>query len=73
MPPFIKIAGRDKFIDGKGEMQKGTLGSGTFYNKQGDFVKYIALRCKCNEPDALHYEWLINVSELAIMNGVKIP
>ncbi len=129
MPPFIKIAERDKFIDGEGEMQikmfstinivntketkidegtlqrflgekvwfpsaafspyigwdaiddlsakatiqyKGTLGSGTFYNKQGDFVKYSALRYKCNEPDALRYEWLINVSEHAIMNGVKI-
>lgn len=131
MPPFIKIAGRDKFIDGKGEMQikmfsiinvvnakgpkidegtlqrflgeivwfpsaalspyiswetigdlsakatmnyKGTKGSGTFYfNKQGDFVKYSANRYKGNEPDAKRYEWVIDVSEHAIMNGVKIP
>lgn len=131
MPPFIKIAGRDKFIDGKGEMQikmfstinvvhakgsqmdegslqrflgeivwfpsaalspfisweaidslsakatmdyKGTIGSGTFYfNKQGDFVKYSALRYKGNQPDAKRYQWVINVKEHAVLNGVKIP
>ncbi|MCB2206970.1 MAG: hypothetical protein KQH67_01630 [Bacteroidetes bacterium] len=131
MPPFIKIAGRDKFFDGKGEMQikmfsainivnekgikidegtlqrflgeivwfpsaalspyisweaidslsaratmdyKGTLASGTFYfNKQGDFVKYSAHRYKGNEPDAKRYDWVINVKEHAVMNGIKIP
>ncbi|MHB1108315.1 MAG: DUF6544 family protein [Lutibacter sp.] len=131
MPPFIKITGRDKFIDGKGEMQiklfsainvvnakgpkvdegtlqrflgeivwfpsaalspyisweaidalsakatmdyKGTKGTGTFYfNKQGDFIKFSAFRHKGNEPDAKRYEWIINVQEYAIMNGVKIP
>ena len=131
MPPFIKIAGRDKFIDGKGEMQikmfstinvvnangnqidegtlqrflgeivwfpsaalspyiswepidalsakatmdyMGTKGSGIFYfNKQGDFVKYSALRYKGNELDAKRYEWVINVIEHAVLNGIKIP
>lgn len=131
MPPFIKIAGRDKFINGKGEMQiklfsllnivnekgskmdegtlqrylgeivwfpsaalsplirweaidshtakatleyKGTKGSGTFYfNKSGDFVQYRTLRYKGNEPSAKRYEWVIDVQEYAIMNGVKIP
>ncbi|MCK4699586.1 MAG: hypothetical protein KAT38_04615, partial [Bacteroidales bacterium] len=113
MPPFIKITGRDKFVDGKGEMlikmfsllnivnekgekmdegtlqrflgeivwfpsaalsqyitweaidslsakatmnYKGTTGSGTFYfNEQGDFVKFSALRYKGNEADAQRY------------------
>lgn len=131
MSPIIKIKGRDKFVDGKGEMlirmnsilnivnekgpkidegtiqrflgeivwfpsaalspyikweaidslsakatmeYMGTKGSGIFYfNEKGDFIKYSALRYKGNEPDAKRYEWVINVSEHAIMNGVKIP
>ena len=131
MSPIIKIKGRDKFVDGKGEMlirmnsilnivneegpkidegtiqrylgeivwfpsaalspyikweeidslsakatmeYMGTKGSGIFYfNEQGDFIKYSALRYKGSRPDAKRYEWVINVSEHAIMNGVKIP
>ena len=131
IPPFIKIAGRDKFIDGKGEMQikmfslvnivnekgvkmdegtlqrylgeivwfpsaalspfitweaidslsakatmdyKGTKGSGTFYfNEKGDFIQYSTLRYKGNEPEAKRYEWVIDVREYAVMDGVKIP
>ncbi len=131
MSPIIKIKGRDKFIDGKGEMlirmnsiinivkekgnkinegtmqrflgeivwfpsaalspyikwepidslsakatmdYRGTKASGTFYfNEQGDFIKYSALRYKGNEPDAKPYEWVVNVIEHAIMDGVKIP
>jgi hypothetical protein len=129
--PFLKITGRDKFIDGKGEMQikmfsllnivhekgikmdegslqrylgeivwfptaalssfitweaidshsakatmnyKGTKESGIFnFNEKGDFVQYHALRYKDNEPDANRYEWVIDVSEQAIMNNIKIP
>jgi hypothetical protein len=114
MSPIIHIKGRDKFVDGKGEMQmkmnsiinlgketgekmdegtlqrylgemvwfpsavlssyvtweeidsltakatmtyQGTTGSGTFYfNQQGDFVKFCALRYKGNAPDAKRYE-----------------
>ncbi|MDY0076940.1 MAG: hypothetical protein RBR87_06650 [Bacteroidales bacterium] len=131
MTPFIKIAGRDKFVDGKGEMQiklfsllnivnekgakmdegtmqrylgeivwfptaalsrhikweeidaysakatmeyKGTKGSGTFYfNEKGDFVRYSALRFKGNEAAAKPYEWIIDVSEYAVVDDVKIP
>lgn len=131
MPPFIKIAGRDKFVDGKGEMQikmfsllnivnekgskmdegtlqrylgeivwfpsaalspfitweeidnhsakatmdyKGTKGSGTFqFNENGDFIRYSALRFKGNEVDAERNEWVIDVKEHAVMNGIKIP
>jgi len=131
MLPFIKIAGRDKFVDGKGEMQikmfsllnivnekgskmdegtlqrylgemvwfpsaalspfitweaidnrsakakmdyQGTKGSGTFhFNENGDFIRYSALRFKGNEVDAERYEWVIDVREHAVKNGIKIP
>jgi len=131
MMSFIDISGRDKFIEGKGEIlikmfsllnivnekgekmdegtlqrflgeivwfpsaalsqyitweaidslsakatmnYKGTSGSGTFYfNEQGDFVKYSALRYKDIEADAQRYEWVITVKEHSIKNGIKIP
>ncbi|MFP4557223.1 MAG: DUF6544 family protein, partial [Bacteroidales bacterium] len=131
MSPIIHIKGRDKFVDGKGEMQmrmnsiinlgketghkmdegtlqrylgemvwfpsavlspyvtweeidsltakatmnyQGTTGSGTFYfNQQGDFVKFSALRYKGNDPDAKRYEWVIDVDEYAEFEGVRIP
>ena len=53
---------------------KGTTGSGTFYfNEQGDFVKFSALRYKGNEADAQRYEWVLTVKEHSIMNSIKIP
>lgn len=131
VPPFIKITGRDKFIDGKGEMQikmfsainivnekgrkmdegtlqrylgeivwfpsaalnpyinweavdsfsakatmsyMGTTGSGTFhFNKNGDFVRYSTFRYKNNSPDAKRYEWIIDVADYAVKQGIKIP
>ena len=53
---------------------KGTSGSGTFYfNEQGDFIKFSALRYKGNEADAQRYEWVITVKEHSIKNSIKIP
>ena len=74
LSPYIKWESIDS-LSAKATMDyKGTLGSGTFYfNEQGDFVKYSALRYKGNKPDAKRYEWVIDVKEHAIMNGVKIP
>ena len=131
MNPLIFIKGRDKFVDGKGEMRirmnslinvvnekgekmnegtiqrylgeivwypsaalspyirweaiddftakatmiyKGTEGSGTFYfNEEGDFVKFIAMRFKGNNSDAKRYEWIISVQDYAVMDGLRIP
>lgn len=131
MAPFVSVHGRDKFMDGKGEMQmtlngllnlgketgnkmdegtlqrylgetvwfpsgmvspyisweeldahsakatmtyKGTTGSGTFYfNKEGFFEKFIALRYMGNAADAKRYKWVISAQEHAEFNGIKIP
>lgn len=52
----------------------GKNASGTFYfNKQGDFIKYSALRYRGNEPDAKPEEWIISVQENRQVNGIKIP
>jgi hypothetical protein len=131
MSPFVSVRGRDKFTDGKGEMQmklyallnlgketgekmdegtlqrylgeivwfpsaalspyikweavdsltakatmnyKGTTGSGIFYfNAEGDFIKYSAMRYMGNEPDAERREWIIEADNHAVFNGIKVP
>jgi len=131
IPPFVRITGRDRFADGKGEMlikafslltvvnekgkkmdestmqrflaeivwfpsaalspylkweeldpltakavitYKGTNATGTFYfNEQGDFIRFSAMRYKDNRPDARRYEWVITVKEHSVVNGIRIP
>lgn len=53
---------------------KGSKGSGTFYfNKNGDFIKFSALRFKGNEPDAQRYEWVMQVEDYQTFEGIKVP
>jgi hypothetical protein len=131
MSPLIKIRGRDKFVEGKGEMlikmnsiinvvnekgprmdegtlqrflgelvwypsfvlspyieweaidkttakatmtYKGCTGSGTFYfNENGDFVKFVALRFMGNKADAKRYPWVLTVDDYAVFDGIQVP
>jgi hypothetical protein len=131
MSPVIKVRGRDKYIDGKGQMlirvnslinvvnekgeklDQGTLqrflgelvwypsfalspyieweaideysakatmsyngvtGSGTFYfNKQGDFTRFVAMRYQGNNADSKLFPWEITVSDYAVFDGIKVP
>lgn len=131
MSPWIKIRGRDKFVEGKGEMliklnsliniakenghrmdegslqrylgelvwfpslalspyitweaidsysakatmsYKGTRGNGTFYfNEEGDFIKFVALRFKGNKEDSKAYPWILTVDNYAVFEGIKVP
>jgi hypothetical protein len=131
MSPFVKIKGRDKYNDGRGEMliklyslfpivnekgpkmDEGTLqrylgelvwlpslalspyitweavdeyaanatmsyqgvtGSGTFYfNENGDFERFVALRYMGNEKDARKYPWEITVDEYGVFEGIRVP
>jgi hypothetical protein len=131
MAPLVSVLGRDKFLDGKGEMQmtlngllnlgketgekmdegtlqrylgetvwfpsgmvsphisweelnahsakatmnfKGTTGSGTFYfNNDGFFEKFVAMRYYGNAKNAKRYEWIITVQKYAEFSGIKIP
>ncbi len=53
---------------------KGTKGSGTFYfNSEGDFVKFTALRYMGNSPDAQRYEWVLVVEDYKTFEGIKVP
>jgi len=131
MNALLNFVGRDKFIDGKGEMlikmnallnvvkeqgskldeasmqrflgemvwfpslalseyitwetiddatakatmnYQGTTGSGTFYfNSEGAFVKFSALRFMGNEKDAQRKEWILLVDEHSTFEGITIP
>jgi len=53
---------------------KGTTGSGTFYfDGNGDFVKFSALRYMGNKPDSKRYEWVILVDGYKTFEGIKVP
>lgn len=131
MNPLIQIAGRDRFVNGKGAMLiklgslinvanekgdkidqgsaqrylgemvwypsfalsqfvswetldlrsaratltfNGSRGEGIFFfNDDGDFVRFSAMRYKDNKPGAVRYEWTIEADEYAIFDGVKVP
>jgi hypothetical protein len=53
---------------------KGTEGSGLFYfNEDGDFVRFSAMRYQGNDPASERKEWVLTVDEYKVFEGVKIP
>lgn len=55
-------------------LYKGTKGSGTFYfNSDGNFTKFSALRYKDHKPGAKRYEWVLLVNGYKTFEGSKIP
>ncbi len=53
---------------------KGTQGSGTFFfNEEGDFVKFSAMRFKDIEPDSKRYEWVLTVEAYKVFSDIKVP
>jgi len=53
---------------------KGTTGSGTFYfNAEGDFIRFTALRFMGNDENAKRHEWVLKVEKHRIFEGIKVP
>lgn len=53
---------------------QGTRGSGTFYfNADGDFIKFSALRYKGNKANDKKYAWVLLVQEHKSFAGIRIP
>jgi hypothetical protein len=53
---------------------KGTKVTGLFhFNEAGDFEKFITMRFKDTNDNAKRQEWIIEVLENEIINGIKIP
>jgi hypothetical protein len=52
----------------------GTSGSGTFYfNSTGDVTAFSALRYKGNDTDAKRYNWVMNIVDYGLFEGIKVP
>ena len=74
LSPYITWQEVDKYTATATMDYNGTKGSGTFYfNAEGDFVKFSALRYKGNEPDAQRYEWVLLVDERKTFEGINVP
>lgn len=53
---------------------RGTTGSGTFYfNDEGEFVKFSAMRFKDHKPGSKRYSWLLTVEDYEVFEGIKVP
>lgn len=74
LSPFITWEAIDDYTAKATMTFNGTEGSGTFFfNEEGDFIKFSAMRYKGNTPDAKRYEWIISVQDYAVMDGVRVP
>lgn len=53
---------------------KGTKGSGTFYfNSEGDFIRFSAMRFMGNEVDSKRHEWVLLADDYKVFEGIKVP
>ena len=74
LSPYIKWKEIDSLTAQAVMDYKGTTGKGTFYfNTDGDFVKFSALRFKGNEADDKRFEWIISAKDYTIIYDIKIP
>ena len=74
LSPYIKWEAIDKTSAKATMTYNGTTGSGTFYfNENGDFVKFIAMRFKGNKADAKRYPWVLTVDEYAVFENIRVP
>jgi len=74
LSPYIQWEAIDDYSSKATMTYQGTAGSGVFYfNEQGDFVKFIAMRYHGNEPDSRTYPWVLTVDAYTHFNGIKVP
>lgn len=53
---------------------KGTQGSGIFYfDDEGKFTRFEAMRYMGNKPEAKKYLWEIRATQHAVFNGITVP
>ncbi len=72
--PYIKWEEVDSMTAKATMTYKGTTGSALFYfNENGDFVKFSAMRYMGTDNDSQLKEWTITLNEYKIYDGIKIP
>ncbi|MCS5491657.1 DUF6544 family protein [Algoriphagus limi] len=51
-----------------------TIGTGTFFfDENGDFIRFEALRFYENKPESKRFPWILTVQEYSTFQGIKIP
>jgi len=74
LSPYVSWTAIDSTTAQATMTYQGTQGSGTFYfNAEGDFVKFSAMRFKGNEADAKRYEWVLLVNGYKTFAGIRMP
>ena len=74
LSPYIEWEAIDKTTAKATMTYKECTGSGTFYfNENGDFIKFVALRFNGNKADAKRYPWVLTVDDYAVFEGIKVP
>jgi len=74
LSPYISWEQIDSLTAKATMTYKGTSGSGTFYfNSEGDFIKFSAMRYMGNNPDSKRREWVLLVDEHKSFEGIKVP
>lgn len=72
--PYIKWEEVDSLTAKATMNYKGTTGTALFYfNNDGDFVKFSAMRYMGSGDEAKLKEWIITLSDYKIFDGIKIP
>ncbi len=74
LSPYIIWEALDDYSAKATMTYKGTTGSGDFYfNEQGDFVKFIAMRYLGNEPESKIYPWVLTAQGYSTFDDIKVP
>lgn len=74
LSPYIRWEAIDATSAKATMTYNGSKGSGTFYfNKNGDFVKFIAMRFRGNKADSKRYPWVLTVDDYAVFENIKVP
>lgn len=74
LSPYIKWEEIDSLSARATMNYHGTEGSGVFYfNENGDFKKFIALRYMGNEENSEQKEWTVTADKIEEVNGIRIP
>jgi hypothetical protein len=72
--PHIRWEALDSFSARATITLDGTSGSGTFYfDEQGDFVRFSAMRYMENVPGAERHEWVLTVNGYKTFGGLRVP
>jgi len=74
LSPYVKWKEIDESSAQATMSYLGVTGNGTFYfDKKGNFTKFVAHRFQGNAPDSKRKKWVLTVDDYAVFEGIKVP